>query len=210
MRIYGKMGSKLYFLILRPILLRSGERGWRLDIGQIGPARGTEGSSCPSAYDETRPARFGKIANRSSGRGSEEGSGEGEMPRQTRLLGVTTPAIAKARKRAGSKADQGGNGSESMDAFRLHAILIMKRIAYVRSSVPIMPPNQSSTNHSHWRCFSVGAFMGCLSSEDVVAVTGIGEHQGQQDDGADQQQRLRRRCGGRLAERDFERHQPRP
>jgi len=52
--------------------------------------------------------------------------------------------------------------------------------------------------------------MGCLSPEQVVAEGGVGEHQGQHDGRADEQQRLRRGCSGCLTEGDFERNQPRP
>lgn len=69
------------------------------------------------------------------------------------------------------------------------------------------PPQQSAANHNHCRCFSVSAFMGCFSPEDVVAVAGIKENQRQHDDRADQQQRLRLGRSRCLPERNLEGHQ---
>ena len=72
------------------------------------------------------------------------------------------------------------------------------------------PPHQSAANHIHCRCFSVKAFMGCFSPEEIVAETDVSQNHRQHDDRTDQQQGLRFGCCGRLAEGDLEGHDIRP
>ncbi len=68
------------------------------------------------------------------------------------------------------------------------------------------PPHQRAVNHNHRRFFSVSAFMGRFSPEDVVAVSGVYENHRQHDDGSDQQQRLRFGRGSCPAKSNLEGH----
>ena len=72
------------------------------------------------------------------------------------------------------------------------------------------PPHHSAANHNHCRCFSVKAFMGCFSPEEIVAETDVSQNQRQHDDRADKQQGLGFGRGRRLAEGNFEGHDIRP
>ena len=53
-------------------------------------------------------------------------------------------------------------------------------------------------------------FMGCLSSEDVVAIAGIAENDRQHDDRSDQEQGLGLGCSGSLPKVDLKWNQPGP
>ena len=66
-------------------------------------------------------------------------------------------------------------------------LAISKRTRPLRANAAVKPPHQRATNQSHCLFFSIGAFMFMryLAPEDVVAIPGVSEDDGEQNDRTD-------------------------